>query len=70
MAARTSAIAAAAGCARGTIYRYFDSKPALLREAIRRRLPDAINLDLARRAGLAPAGEPARRHAGSALLLR
>ena len=49
---RTTAIAEAAGCAEGTIYRYFTDKPALLREAVRCRLPDAVVLPrLAERAG-------------------
>jgi AcrR family transcriptional regulator len=42
--ARTSTIAQAAGCAEGTIYRYFVDKPTLLREAVRRRLPDGVVL--------------------------
>ena len=51
-ATRTSAIAEAAGCAEGSIYRYFDDKPQLLLAAIRSHLPDAVGtgigvLDLA-----------------------
>jgi AcrR family transcriptional regulator len=49
---RTSAIAEAAGCAEGTIYRYFTDKHALLHEAVRCRLPDAVVLPgLVQRAG-------------------
>jgi len=40
-ATRTSAIAETAGCAEGSIYRYFDDKPQLLLAAIRSHLPDA-----------------------------
>ena len=39
-ATRTSAIAEAAGCAEGSIYRYFDDKPQLLLAAIRSHLPE------------------------------
>jgi AcrR family transcriptional regulator len=38
--ARTSTIAEAAGCAEGSIYRYFSGKPELLSEVVRARLPD------------------------------
>lgn len=41
---RTSAIAAAAGCAEGSIYRYFSGKEELLREVVRRALPDLDDL--------------------------
>jgi AcrR family transcriptional regulator len=52
---RTSAIAAAAGCAEGSIYRYFSGKPELLYEVVRSRLPGAIDLllGLPARAGTA-----------------
>jgi AcrR family transcriptional regulator len=53
--ARTSAIAEAAGCAEGSIYRYFSGKPQLMEEVVRSRLPDvAAVLDaLPGRAGTA-----------------
>ena len=41
---RTSAIAKAAGCAEGTIYRHFSGKPELLGEAVRSRLAGEIGL--------------------------
>jgi AcrR family transcriptional regulator len=41
---RTSAIAEAAGCAEGSIYRYFSSKPELMVEVVRTRLPDLHGL--------------------------
>ena len=44
---RTSAIAEAAGCAEGSIYRYFSGKPELLYEVVRSRLPGLIGLLLA-----------------------
>jgi AcrR family transcriptional regulator len=52
---RTSAIAAAAGCAEGSIYRYFSGKQELLREVVRRALPDldALLKALPARAGQA-----------------
>jgi AcrR family transcriptional regulator len=39
---RMSAIARAAGCAEGSIYRYFTGKQELLREALRLRLTDPV----------------------------
>jgi AcrR family transcriptional regulator len=53
--ARTSAIAEAAGCAEGSIYRYFSGKPQLIEEAVRTRLSDATGLPstLPARAGTA-----------------
>jgi AcrR family transcriptional regulator len=50
---RTNAIARAAGCAEGSIYRYFSGKPELLHEVVRTRLPRLIDvlLGLPRRAG-------------------
>ena len=44
-ATRTSAIAEAAGCAEGSIYRYFDDKPQLLLAAIRSHLPETAGTD-------------------------
>ena len=44
-ATRTSAIAEAAGCAEGSIYRYFDDKPQLLLAAIRSHLPDTVGAE-------------------------
>ena len=53
--ASTSAIAKAAGCSEGSIYRYFSGKPELLLEVVRSRLPEPIELvaSLPRRAGTA-----------------
>ena len=42
-ATRTSAIADAAGCAEGSIYRYFADKPELLLAAIRSHVPSPID---------------------------
>ena len=50
---RTSAIARAAGCSEGSIYRYFEGKPELFREVVRTRLPSLALPGLARRAGSA-----------------
>ena len=44
-ATRTSAIAEAAGCAEGSIYRYFDDKPQLLLAAIRSHLPETAGTE-------------------------
>jgi AcrR family transcriptional regulator len=61
----TSAIAEAAGCAEGSIYRYFSGKPDLLREVVRSRLPvlaDRLE-DLSDQAGTATVRESLRRAA-------
>jgi AcrR family transcriptional regulator len=50
---RTSAIARAAGCSEGSIYRYFEGKPELFREVVRTRLPSLAFPGLAGRAGSA-----------------
>jgi AcrR family transcriptional regulator len=42
--ARTSSIAEAAGCAEGSIYRYFSGKPQLLEEVVRSRLANVSDL--------------------------
>lgn len=41
---RTNAIAQAAGCSEGSIYRYFSGKPELLSEVMRTRLPGLVHL--------------------------
>jgi AcrR family transcriptional regulator len=61
----TSAIAEAAGCAEGSIYRYFSGKPDLLREVVCSRLPplDAVLEDMSTRVGTATVRENLRRAA-------
>ncbi len=58
----TSAIAEAAGCAEGSIYRYFSGKPDLLREVVRSRLPALADRleDMPERAGTTTVRESLR----------